>query len=165
LIRDIPTGTHCFVDANIFYYHLVDTPPLSDECSDFLKRLEQRDVIGSTSTVSIAEATHKVMLADAVRTHGLDRKGLVARLKREPQLLAALSEHEAVVPTVRALNIQIELITLDLLEAAAGLSAQLCLLTNDALTVAAMNKLGLTNLATNDDDFDQIAGITVWKPR
>src|SRR6266571_4474338 len=83
LLRDIPHGTHCFVDANIFYYHLVD----------------------------------------------------------------------------RALNIPIELITTDLLETAAGLSAQLCLLTNDALTIATMKKLGLTNLATNDDDFDQI-GIT-----
>ncbi|HLG17071.1 MAG TPA: hypothetical protein VJH03_21605 [Blastocatellia bacterium] len=91
MLSDIPTGTHCFVDANIFYYHLVNTPSLSDDCSDFLKRLERRDVIGSTSTVSIAEATHKVMLADAVSTHGVDRKGMVARLKREPQLLAALT--------------------------------------------------------------------------
>ena len=165
MLSDIPTGTHCFVDANIFYYHLVDTPSLSDDCSDFLKRLERRDVIGSTSTVSIAEATHKVMLADAVSTHGLDRKGLVARLKREPQLLAALSKHQAVVTTVRALNIQIELVTTDLLETAAGLSTQLCLLTNDALTIATMKKLGLTDLATNDDDFDRLEGITAWKPR
>ena len=165
MLRDVPDGAHCFVDANIFYYHVVDTPPLSDDCSDFLKRLERRDVIGSTSTAAIAEATHKVMLADAVRTHNLDRKGLVFRLKRQPELLAALTEHEAVVPTVRALNLQIEPITLDLLETAAGLSVQLCLLTNDALTVATMKKLRLAHLATNDDDFDQIAGITVWKPR
>ena len=96
---------------------------------------------------------------------GLDRKGLVGRLKREPQLLAALSEHRTVVTTVWALDMKIELITPDLLEAAAGLSIQLCLLTNDALTIATMRKLGLTDLATNDDDFDQIAGITVWKPR
>lgn len=86
-------------------------------------------------------------------------------MKRQPELLAALTEHEAVVPTVRTLNLQIETITLDLLETAAGLSVQLSLLTNDALTVAAMKKLGLAHLATNDDDFDQIAGITVWKPR
>jgi predicted nucleic acid-binding protein len=165
LLSDIPNGTHCFIDANIFYYHLVNTPPISDECSDFLQRVERREVIGSTSTVSIAEATHKVMLADAVSTHGLDRKGLVSRLKREPQLLAALSEHRSVVTTVRALGIHIELITPDLLETAAGLSTQLNLLTNDALTIATMKKLGLTDLATNDDDFDRLEGITAWKPR
>jgi predicted nucleic acid-binding protein len=110
MLCDVPDGTRCFVDANIFYYHLVDTPPLSDDCSDFLKRLERRDVMGSTSTAAIAEATHKVMLADAVRTHNLDRKGLAAKLKREPQLLAPLNEHEPVVPTIRSLNLQVELI-------------------------------------------------------
>ena len=83
MLSDVPDGTHSFVDANIFYYHLVDTPPLSDDCSDFLKRFERGDLIGSTSTAAIAEATHKVMPADAVRTHGLDRTGLVGRLKRE----------------------------------------------------------------------------------
>jgi hypothetical protein len=56
---DVPDKTHCFVDANIFYYHLVDTPPLSDDCSDFLKRFERGDLIGSTSTAAIGEATHK----------------------------------------------------------------------------------------------------------
>ena len=105
------------------------------------------------------------MLADAVSTHGLDRKGLVARLKREPQLLAGLGKHQAVITPVRSLNIQIGLVTPDLLETAAGLSTQLCLLTNDALTIATMKKLGLTDLATNDDDFDRVDGITVWKPR
>lgn len=33
---------HCFVDANIFYYHLVETPPLSEECSNFFERVEKR---------------------------------------------------------------------------------------------------------------------------
>jgi hypothetical protein len=25
MLSDIPPGTHCFVDAYIFYYHLVET--------------------------------------------------------------------------------------------------------------------------------------------
>jgi predicted nucleic acid-binding protein len=39
------------------------------------------------------------------------------------------------------------------------------LLTNDALTIAVMEKLGLSHLVTNDDNFDSITGVTVWKPR
>ena len=30
----------CYLDATIFYYHLVDAPPLSDDCSDLLTRIE-----------------------------------------------------------------------------------------------------------------------------
>ncbi len=48
---------------------------------------------------------------------------------------------------------------------AATLSAQCGLLTNDALIVALMRRHGLTNLVTNDDDFDSVPGLTVWKPR
>jgi predicted nucleic acid-binding protein len=48
---------------------------------------------------------------------------------------------------------------------AATLSGQFGLLTNDALIVALMRRHGLTNLVTNDDDFDAIPGLTVWKPR
>jgi predicted transcriptional regulator len=39
------------------------------------------------------------------------------------------------------------------------------LLTNDAALLAHMQALGMTHLATNDDDFDKVMGITVWKPR
>jgi hypothetical protein len=31
---DIPAGARCFLDANIFYYHFVDTLPLSDPCGN-----------------------------------------------------------------------------------------------------------------------------------
>lgn len=75
MLHDIPPGTRVFVDANIFYYHLVETPPLSEECSNFFERVEKQEIIASTSSVAVAEAIHKVMLADAVSRHGLDRAG------------------------------------------------------------------------------------------
>jgi predicted nucleic acid-binding protein len=165
MLRDIPNNTHCFIDANIFYYHLVSTPPLSDECSDFLERMEKGDVIGLTSAVAIAEAVHKVMLAEAVARHGLDRKGLAHKLQRQSDLISGLNEHKKVVAIVRALKLHVEVINLDLLEAASDVSSQSRLLTNDALTIAVMRRLGLFHLATNDDNFDLINGITVWKPR
>lgn len=34
MLSDIPDGTQCFVYANIFYYHFVNTPPFSDDRSD-----------------------------------------------------------------------------------------------------------------------------------
>jgi predicted nucleic acid-binding protein len=148
----------------MFYYHLVDVPPLSNDCSDLLKRIEQGHVQGVTSSVALAEATHKVMLAEVVQRHGVDHKGLIARLKRHPDLLDGLTNHAQVAATVRSLRLPIEAITLELLARSAEVSPQKRLLTNDALTLAVMEKLGVTILATNDDDFDAIEGITVYKP-
>ncbi len=66
--------------------------------------------------------------------------------------------------TVQGLRLPVEAITLDLLVRGAELSAEKRLLTNDALTLAVMEKLGVIVLATNDDDFDAVAGITVYQP-
>jgi predicted nucleic acid-binding protein len=165
MLGNIPTGTQCFIDANIFYYHLVTTPLLSDECSDFLSRVDLREVVASTSAVAVAEAVHKVMLADAVAKYGLASQGLPFRLKRKRHLIATLTEHTKVTDLVRELNITVEPVTLTVVDRATALSQQHQLLTNDALTLALLDRIGITDLVTNDDDFDSVASITVWKPR
>ncbi len=165
MLSDLPDGTSCFVDANIICYHIVKTPPLSDECTKFLKRIEERTLNASTSAVVVAEAIHKVMLAEVVQQYGLDHRGLAHRLPRRRDLITGLSEHRKVPFLVRSLAIHVEPITLDILERAADVSAQHRLLTNDALTVAVMEKLSLSHLATNDDNFDSLPDLSVWKPR
>lgn len=165
MLSNMPPGTRCFIDANIFYYSLVNTPPLSAECIDFLKRIERGEVTATTSSAAIAEAIHKVMLAEAVQRYSLNRQGLAHRLQRQAQLIAGLTEHTKVAALIRALKLHVEPITLHLLERAALLSIQYCLLTNDALTTAVMEELAISHLATNDDNFDTVRNLTVWKPR
>jgi predicted nucleic acid-binding protein len=114
--------------------------------------------------VAVAEATHKVMLAEIVHRHGVPPTGLIARLKRHPELLDGLTHHQQVAVTVRSLRLPVEAITLELFARGGALSAQHRLLTNDALTLAVMEKLGVTALATNDDDFDAVTGIMIYKP-
>jgi len=90
---------------------------------------------------------------------------LTARPKRHPALLDGLTSHHRVVTTVRGLRLHMETITLELFARGAALSTQERLLRNDALTLAVMEHLGVTILATNDDDFDAITRMTVYKLR
>ena len=163
-LKDIPDGAMCFLDATIFYYHLVNTPPLSDDCSDLLVRVGSGAIDSVTSTVALAEATHKVMLAEITRKHGLSPQGMITRLKKHPELLDHLTEHQQIIPLAQALRIRIEAITVDLLLHGANLSPRHRLLTNDALTLAVMEKRSVIYLATNDDDFDSIPGLIISKP-
>jgi predicted nucleic acid-binding protein len=55
-------------------------------------------------------------------------------------------------------------ITAHLISAAAAISRQTGLLSNDALVVAAMQAHGLNQLASNDADFDRVPGITRYSP-
>ena len=121
MLAAIPDGVVCYLDATIFYYHLVDAPPLSDDCSDLLTRIERARVQGVTSSVAILEAAHKVMLAEVVQRHGVDHRGLIARLKRHPELLDGLTNHQQVAATVRSLRLPVEAITLELLARGAAL--------------------------------------------
>jgi predicted nucleic acid-binding protein len=111
----LPGGTRCFVDANILYYHFVETPPFSDPCSAFLQRIVR------------------------ARIQGAER---VSRRCRRNDCIA----HR---PSAHGWR-------------GSGSSG---LLTNDALTVALMRRKGLTHRVTNDDDFDSVANLTIWKPR
>jgi predicted nucleic acid-binding protein len=164
LLKDIPDGVVCFIDATIFYYHLINTPPLSDDCLDLLARVGTGAINGVTLSVALAEATHKVMLAEVVRRHNVAPQGLISRLKKHPELLDNLTEHQQVVPLAQSLRVTIETITPDLLLRGAQLSPQHRLLTNDALTLAVIEKRAINHLATNDDDFDSIPGLIVCKP-
>jgi predicted nucleic acid-binding protein len=166
MLDDIPSGAKCFIDSNIIFYHLaavITDVALSNACSDFLKRISKGEVVAMTSTVAMAEATHKVMLAEAKVRY--DPKLNAGRLQKQRQLIATLSQHKQVAGLIYTLKIHVEPVTSDLLERSADLSIQHQLLTNDALTVAVMEKLRLTDIATNDDDFDSVTHLKVWKPR
>ncbi|MGO8747599.1 MAG: type II toxin-antitoxin system VapC family toxin [Thermoguttaceae bacterium] len=60
--------------------------------------------------------------------------------------------------------VQVSIITPVLVVAAAGMSKQTGLLSNDAPVVAVMQNHGLNNLASNDADFDRVSGLTRYAP-
>ena len=80
MLSDLPDGVSCFVDANLLCYHIIQTPPLSEECTKFVKRIERGGIKAVTSAAVVAEAIHKVMLAEAIQQHQLDHRGLAHRL-------------------------------------------------------------------------------------
>jgi predicted nucleic acid-binding protein len=93
---EMPDGAACFVDANILYYHFVETPPFSNACTALLESVAIGRIIGYTAIHVISEAIHKVMLAEAAAKFGLDRAGLVNWLQRHRDRITELSEfHQA----------------------------------------------------------------------
>jgi predicted nucleic acid-binding protein len=162
---DLPDGDRCFVDAKIFYYHFVETPPLSEPCVKFLERAARGQLVLHTSVHILSEAIHKVMLFEAATVFGQTRTNLVNWLRRHQDRITELSEFRQAAGELAGMGLSLLPADAALLAEAATLSAQLGLLTNDATIVALMHRHALTNLVTNDDDFDAVPGLTVWKPR
>lgn len=162
---NLPDGAACLIDANIFYYHFVETEPFSDHCSDLLERVAQGALVGFTSVHLLAEATHKIMLAEAAARFEVPRASLVNWLQAHRKLIAELTEFPDMVVEMCSLPMTCLPVAPPTLTAAAHVAREHRLLTNDALTIALMHEHGLTDLVTNDDDFDAVPGISVWKPR
>jgi predicted nucleic acid-binding protein len=163
-LADLEDGSRVFIVANILAYHRIRVAGLTEAATDLLERVEQGHISAHTSTAVVAEAIHKVMLSEAVQQHGLPPTGVVARLKQEPELVKGLA-HAEVVGELQAMKVAIAAVTPDLLRDAEALFAEYGLLTNDSITVALMRRLSLADLATKDDDFDDIPWLRVWKPR
>lgn len=162
---DLPDGVSCFVDANIFYYHFVEASPFSDACTDLLERAASRALVAYTSFHLLAEAMHKVMLAEAAAAFTLSRPSLVNWLQANRQRIGELREFRRVAEELGDLPVTCLPLPPTLLARAAEIAGRYSLLTNDAISLALMRDHGLTHLVTNDDDFDHVDDLHVWKPR
>jgi predicted nucleic acid-binding protein len=162
---DVPAGTTVFIDANILHYALVPTPPFSEHVYPLMDRLSAGEVTGVVSIQVLADAQHKTMMSLLAAQYNLPRSKLVGWAKKHPAEICALAGLTEAVQLLRSAAVRIVPLDDALLDEAARISTQYGLLTNDSLIVALIERHGITDLATNDDDFDRVPGIRVWKPR
>jgi predicted nucleic acid-binding protein len=159
---DPPAGARCFVDANILGYHFVRHPVYSAPCWDFMQRVQDAEISACTSPMMVTEALHRIMLAQ-VQTRFLPPA--LAHVQRHPEIIQQLTIYPAAAAGIATLSLDVlpvESMDFASISAAAAIHK---LLTDDASTVALMQRHGIQFIATNDDDFDRIPGITACKPR
>ncbi|HZY87006.1 MAG TPA: type II toxin-antitoxin system VapC family toxin [Gemmataceae bacterium] len=164
IFTDLLAGESVFVDANTLIYHFGPHPTFAGPCGQLLHRIETQDIRGFTSTHVLGEVAHQLMIIEASTLPGWAPGRTRQRLQQQPGTLQQLTRFRTAVETVLQSAIQILVITPPLLGAAATLSQQHGLLTNDALIVALMQANGLTKLASHDADFDRVPGLTRYAP-
>jgi predicted nucleic acid-binding protein len=162
---DIPNGERLFVDSNILYYCFVDTSPHSEMCRELLSRVQTGNLIAYTNIRSLQDCIHKTMLAEVSSRSGHSRAGIIGWLKQHPETLADLPRTVEV--RGRLMQLALNLISAEIADLANTIVVAQAhqLLLGDATIVVEMQKHRLVHLATNDNDFDRVPGITVWKPR
>jgi predicted nucleic acid-binding protein len=88
-IRDIPSGSDVFIDANVLIYGLAGQ---SAECKDLLERCSREEVIGICLFETANEATHRFMLAEA-KSKGLISSENVRVLRGKPEVVKELADY------------------------------------------------------------------------
>jgi predicted nucleic acid-binding protein len=165
MIDGFPAGESCFVDANILAYACVELVPLTGRCRAFLERVAGGEVHAFTSPGAVADALFRTMIIEVTRRFVRPGAKALAFLQKHPDVIGQLSHYPAAAEGLAKLPLRLLTVDWETILASARTSLQHSLLTNDALIVALMQRHGLTHLVTNDDDFDSVPGITLWKPR
>ncbi len=161
---DLAPGDAVFLDANVLVYHFTLDPVWGPACGQLLQRIESQEVRGFASTHILSEMAHRVMAAEAITAFGWSLRGIAQRLRGHPADVRRLVGFRQAVERTLLSRIQVVTIPPALIAAAAAVSQQTGLLSNDALLVAVMQANGLTNLASTDTDFDGVSGITRYEP-
>jgi predicted nucleic acid-binding protein len=164
IFADLPAGDAVFVDANVLTYHFQPHPVWGPACTDLLRRIENRELVGFTSTHVLSELSHRLMTIQASVLFGWSFAGIGNRLRTNPTEVKKLTAFRQAIDQILASKFQVLAIPPPLLATAAALSQQIGLLTNDALTVAVMQANGLTRIASHDADFDRVPGLTRYVP-
>jgi predicted nucleic acid-binding protein len=164
IFADLVLGESVFLDANTLIYHFTTNPLFGTACSNVLRRIERQEIVGFTSTHMLSEVAHRIMTIEASNTFAWQLAGIVQRLRRQPNQVQRLTGFRQTVENVLHSSIQVLPIPASLIGTAAQVSQQTGLLSNDALIVAVMQANGLTNLASNDADFDRVPGLTRYAP-
>ncbi|HZU36698.1 MAG TPA: type II toxin-antitoxin system VapC family toxin [Gemmataceae bacterium] len=161
---DLIAGDAVFIDANTFVYHFAPDPTWSGPCGQLIQRVQNQELSGYTSAAILGELAHRLMTIEAKARHGWTSGKVLQRLKKNPAIVQTLGNSEAALTSIVGSRVRIIPIDSTLVVAAAGISRQTGLLSNDALMVAAMQANSLTKLASNDGDLDGIPGITRYAP-
>lgn len=161
---DLLPGASLFVDANPLVYYFASDPILVAACARLIARIQNQELRAYTSTHVLSEAAHKLMAAEAAIQFGWKSK-VVKYLQQQPDKVRQLTKFRQAIQQVPQLGIQVLSIAPALIDAGTLVSQQTGLLTNDALIVAIMRQYGLTDLASNDPDFDSVPGITRYAPQ
>ncbi len=161
---NLANGESIFLDANCFVYHFAPDPTFGPSCSQLIQRIDKQDIHGFTSTHILTEVAHRLMTIEASALFVWPFAGIAYRLKKHPGQVQKLSAFRQAVQTVLNSKIQVLSIPPALVLTGATISQQTGVLSNDALIVAVMQANGLTNLASEDSDFDGVAGLARYAP-
>jgi len=158
----IPRSSFLFIDSNIFTYFLLKDSDFFEKCSLFLKNVESGDFIGFINNIVITETMFNFVKAEICNNHGLKTREFIRFVKENPHSIGKVDISDVIeVFSMANLNlVNVPPIFIPLLNEAHKKS----LLSNDAFHLLTMEYLNIKDIVTNDGDFENIAGINVWKP-
>ncbi|MCK4727835.1 MAG: PIN domain-containing protein, partial [Desulfobacterales bacterium] len=134
------------------------------ESSQFLKKCLAEEVKGFTSVNVLAETLHRLMILEAIEKKFVSKNKPLQKIKKNLGLITKLTKYIEDVEKIPKIGIAIIDLNKDIVLESKKIRLNKGLMTNDSLIYTTMIQNEIYDLATFDNDFDDIDTITVYKP-
>lgn len=166
-LSEYKASEHIFIDANIFIDYSLPNPKYGEAATDFLEKIELLKIKAVTTPLVLDEVSYIILLYKAssiLKTQ--DRQRIRESIKRDRSIsslcYAVIEKFNELLDNLKGL--QILSVNQDDYKQASILGKKYCLLPSDALHASVMKNNNIFNIATRDQDFERVEGITAWKP-
>ena len=163
-LNNLPDGILIYVDSNIFIYDATNHPKYAPSCSTFLDRVEAGEITGITSVLSVNETVHKLSIIELSSKLKKKPVSIIPLTKTNPSLLDDLVTPFLAAENIMNMNLELVNLIAPIVISALEFMKRYRLMSNDAVHVATMKRHGITEIATNDPDFERVDWIKAWKP-
>ena len=163
-LSEFPKNNSIFIDANIFHLYLRGPKKIQEICTNFLEKIERKEITGYTSPLVLDELAYKLLLKKIEEKF---QENPINILRKNPKVISNFSNYvELGLDTILGIeNLKIIDISKEHVENMVDYMKKYLLLPRDALHLSVMLAINCKNIASTDDDFDRAPMITRWTPR
>ncbi len=156
MLDEIETGTTIFIDANIFLYEILDHWKYAESCNSFLEHINMGKYHAVMSVLECSkkygvlsnDAVHLAYLLNTVWSTSWHRKAWVKARNLTAEHAEGAERRCSVFSAVRKVISRLHKNDHALLS---------------VFHLATMKRHGITNIATNDRDFERAPWLNIWK--
>ena len=161
----IPSGEMILFDTNIFIYSALDHPGYGDPCTYLLSEVESGEILGYIPTIVLNELLHRLMITEVIK-NGFARntKDAINALKHDDNIIPSLNICWEELDRIFKMHFTILEEKPKTFAESIQISRKYSLLAKDAYITSFAKSYGITNIATNDRDYEKVEWLNVWKP-
>ena len=161
----IPSGEKILFDTNIFIYSALDHPRYGDICTNLIYEVESGEIGGYIPTIVLNELLHRLMIAEIIQIgFARNTKDAINALKHDNNIIPSLNICWEELDRIFEMHFTILEEKANTFAESIPISRKYSLLAKDAYITSFAKSYGITNIATNDRDFEHVEWLNVWRP-
>ncbi len=160
-ILQIPSTQPVIIDSPILVYACQRA---SNQCVKLLDRIASGEIYGVVTTETLSELTNTLMILEARDSGFINSNNTINEISKLNGKIRILNRYENLIKDLLSVGLKLESVTREDFLTAMKYQRQYGLLINDALFLAAADRLRITTIVSNKENFRNIPGVIFYSP-